>query len=337
MYPILETWVVYEHRFNELASKFWGLDYTTAEGIVPFHEPSPYSIDDGATEPYQKGQYYPDMTSSEVTQFYAKKLGYDSVFTTNFQSTMENLNRGVLQWIEIMHGYQSGSGIVSFWKDNKKEENPWRGYEQGGSTKNPDTLTFMRIFGYDILPSEIFGSDGIVIAGIGQFQTQEYNGEQIDDALENVHSAGFMGGSCLIGNTVLHLALIRHGFVYQVIDPWISSWYSAYGFQIFIRELALGATLGEAYDEMIRHMGILYMTNGWWWDTSENIEYFGDPDLRVYSPYNGWDKPSVLSSDLIIDGHSLLMAKDHGKGTPGFEAILLIAGMLVLAVFRKRK
>ena len=338
IYPILESHVVYEHRFNEVTSKRWGIDYISASGIIPFHDPSPDGVDMDVNSPYEPGQFYPDMTSSEILTFYAQKLGYDSVFTTNFPTTIKNLNDGVLMWIEVMHGLQLDSGSVAFWKDQKHESNPWRGYEQGGSTENPDTLTFMKNIGVDILPSSVAGNDGIVIAYVGQLQTEAVHGEEIDEALENVHSAGFLAGSCLISNTLLHLALVRHGFVYQVIDPWVTSWYATFGFEMFLREWIKGATLGEAYWELIRHVGIQYLDENGWWDTSENIEYFGDPDLVPFTPFKAWKKPPVLSLEGDIDGHTLLEATKHPGKTPGFEAAIILISMLVVLVgTRKRR
>lgn len=337
MYPILESHICYEHRFNELTYQRWGVQYEAASGIVPFYEPSPNKIDEGSNIPYKEGIYYPDMTSSEITSFYTQKLGYDSVYTTNFPSTIENLNRGVLYWIEVMHGLQTDSGSISFWKDQKYETNPWRGYEQGGSTENPDTLTFMKNAGFDILPSTVAGNDGIVIAYVGQLQTEQVYGDQLMEALDNVHSACFMGGSCLIANTLLHLSLIRSGFVYQIVDPWVTSWYGSFGFLMYLREVAQGATAGEAYGEMIRHVGIEYMNDDYWWDTSENIEYFGDPDLVAYSPYGGWEKPTAYTTTETINGHSLSEAIKHPSQTPGFEAIFVVLILGLLVAIRKRK
>jgi len=342
-YPILETWVTHEYRFNERGSEYWGLDYVSAQGVTPYHEPSPYPIDDGATRPYQPGQYYPDMTMSEVTNFYAKKMGFNSIYSTNFHSTMENLNQGVLLWIEMAHGFHHDTGLLGFWRVNHKESNPWRGYEPGGSTKNPDTYLLGRTFGYNIVPSKAVGMyDGLVITDLPQqyIQTKFYTGEEIYDALENAHSASFMGGSCLISNTLLHLALIRHGFIFQVIDPWSTSWYSTFGFQVFVRELVFGKTVGEAYAEMISHMGVEYLTEQWWWDMWENIEYFGDPDLKIYSPYDSWEKPNLLSCDMIVGGHFLGMPNhDNDKNSiPGFETIYIVGVIAIMVFFyRKRK
>ena len=107
--------------------------------------------------------------------------------------------------------------------------------------------------------------------------------------------------------------LVRHGSVFQVQDPWPTSWYGAVWRQSIPRDIALGYTVGEAYARGISHVGTLYITDPpqWWWDTAENVVYFGDPDLRVfvpsteYSDANHWEKPDALRYDeaLIIDGH----------------------------------
>ncbi|PKK85554.1 MAG: hypothetical protein CVT48_04905 [Thermoplasmata archaeon HGW-Thermoplasmata-1] len=345
-YPVLQTWVCYEHRFNERASSYWGLDYTTADGITPFKQASPYPIDMGCNMPYATGQFYPDMSCSNVVPFYLNKLGYDSVFSTAFDPVMENINRGVLMWIEVMHGGQSGSGVVGFWYDEAQpEKNPWRCYEEFGSTSEPDSMSINKQVPLDVVPSNpATGYDGVVITVVSQFsQTTTKSGYDFDTALDNAYSAGFMGGSCLISNTLLHLSLVRHGFVFQVIDPWVTSWYSAFAFEMIPRYMAMGDTIGEAYEKSILHVGIGYMADSWWWDISENVEFFGDPDLKVYSPNFGWDEPEVVSLEYLssVSGRKALADESGAKDkTPGFEAVTMIAGALVVAVIaamRRRK
>jgi len=350
---ILESWVSYNHRFNERASEYWGCDYEGASGVTPFRTPSDDPIDDGVNSAYgQTGSYWPDITSSEVFTFYAKKGGYESAYTTNFDTTMENLNRGVLLWMEVMHGGNRGAGIVGFWDDSKNEPNPWRGYESGGATDNPDTVTMSKNTGADIRPG--YGPltdvglipehhDGIVIALAQQVQTVSYDGYDFDDALENLHSAGFNGGSCLISNTLLHMSLIRHGSVYQVIDPWLTSWYSGFACEIFVRALIQNATVGEAYTEGIGHVGILYLTGQWWWDIYENLVYFGDPDLKLYLPTLAWDKPVPLPAGEVIDGHAVFGARSHPHAigsTTLYEAMIvamIIFGAVTFFIFHRRR
>jgi len=286
-YPVLQTWVSYAYKFNEKASGYWGLNYTTTSGITPYWDESNESIDEGVS---RSGMYYPDMDPSEVMPKYMEEMGYSSVFTTNLRATAENLNRGVLLWAEVMHGGNRGYGTVGFWSLNNDERNPWRAYEYLGSTEDPDTMAMSRVSGMDANK----GGDGIVIAIWEQTPaTQGVDGVALDRNLDNLYSAGFLGGSCLIAHTYLQLALIRHGTSFQIIDPWLTSWYTSFGFELIARELAAGKAIAEAYDEAIREVGISYLSDGWWWDIYENVVYYGDPALRVYAPAHSWEKPQT--------------------------------------------
>ena len=306
--PVLQSWVSYQHRFNERGSQYWVTKYETADGIVPFDTPSDNPIDDGCNGNHKSGQYWPDLTVSEVVPFYAEKAGYASVFSTNFDITMSNLNKGAVMWLEIMHGGNGGSGVVGFWNSNQPETNPWRGYEKGyGSTIDPDSMRMDKNTGADLEP----GYDGIVIAIAEQLtQTEGKNGYDFDNGMKNIHSVGFSAGSCLIANTYLHLSLVRHGGVFQIIDPWLTSWYCGFAIETFARDIALGYSVGEAYERAISHVGILYLTNQWWWDIFENVVYFGDPDLHVYSPKYSWNEPAFFEGQ-SVSGHSIAGASDH--------------------------
>lgn len=320
-YPITQSWVSFQHRFNERASVYWGCDYITADGITPYKTKSNNPIDDGVNAKYnQDGSYWPDMTMADVVPFYAEKVGCDSVYSTNFDITMDNLNRGSIMWLEGMHGgSRSGLGVVGFWNPDQTETNPWRGYEKGGGTEEnaadesgPDTMTMEENTAADVTPATRDRHDGVVIAIAEQAtQTTSYDGYDFDNSLKNIHSAGFSGTSCLIANTFLHLSLIRHGSVFQVIDPWLTSWYSAFAVETFLRDIALGDSVGEAYEKGIRHVGIQYLTNSWWWDIFENVVYFGDPDLRVFTPKYSWDKPETLEFGSNIGGHNPFGASSH--------------------------
>lgn len=344
-YPVLQTWVSYQHRFNERASKYHGINYTGADGITPFWSPSDNPVDNDVNARYGRpGCYYPDMTNSEVVPFYMNKLGYSNVYSTNFEATMENLNRGVMMWIEVMHGGNAGGGTVGFWGTAGKavEENPWRGYEEGGDTFEPDTMAESKQAGVDVVPSpkgagEVTGHDGVVITIAAQFaQTTSKSGSQIDEALENIHSAGVVAGSCLIAYTPLHMSLVRHGSVFQVIDPWLTSWYCAFAIATFGRDLASGDTVGEAYEKGIRHVGIEYLTGQWWWDIYENVVYFGDPELRLYSPLHSWEKPVAISPE---EAQAMVAGTGAVDETPGFGAVLIVAALAMMAALmtvRKR-
>ncbi|MCK4613616.1 MAG: hypothetical protein KAU14_02335, partial [Thermoplasmata archaeon] len=329
--PVLNTWVSYQHRFNERASIYWGCDYTGPAGITPGKTESGDPIDEGNSNYYDDGKYYyPDMTTSEVVPFYSEKAGYDTVHATSFERTMENLNKGALIWFEGMHGghdHYEESGLVGFWNAEGRtwrdipipaqiEKNPWRGYEKGGATEEgmegtgPDTITMSKQAGADLVPaSQLPGTlyenhDGVIIAIAEQStQTAYYTGYDFDDSLGNIHSVGMNAGSCLIADTYLHLTMVRHGSAFQVIDPWLTSWYSAFAMEMFIRDIALGKTIGEAYANGIHQVGIEYLTQQWWWDIFENVVYFGDPDLRVYTPRFHWEEPEAVSLENDIDGH----------------------------------
>jgi hypothetical protein len=326
-YPLLQSWVSYDHRFNERGSLYWGADYVTADGITPYRSNSDNPIDEGGK--------WPDITTSEVVPYYAEKAGYSSVFSTNFDVTMDNLNQGAIMWLEVMHGGSRDSGVVGFWNPDQIEPNPWRGYEDGGSTFEPDTKVMSKNTGLDYITNPFatdYLHDGVIICILTQAtQTVSKNGYDFDNAMENLHSLGFSAGSCLIANTYLHLSMVRHGSVFQVIDPWLTSWYCGFAIQTFVRDIALGYTVGEAYERGIRHVGIEYLTGQWWWDIFENVVYYGDPDLRVYSPKYSWEEPEPLPAGTTIDGHSPFGAKGHPHAIQStfLLEVLLFAGIFV--------
>jgi hypothetical protein len=354
-FNVLQSWVSYQHRFNELASKYWGCDYVTATGITPFRTPT---NDEGVQDLYG---VWPDLTDTEIVPFYLDQLGYTSVFTTNFDKTMENLNRGTIMWLEVMHGGNSGGGVVGFWKEGQLEENPWRGYEENamtlrGSTADPDVVSMNRNIGLDLQPGfspktqlEIIPEthDGVIIALAQQEQTNYVVGVDFDNAMENIHSMGFNGGSCLIANTYLHTSLVRHGSVFQVIDPWLTSWYSAFAMETFVRDIILGYSVGEAYERGIAHVGVQYLTEGWWWDIFENLVYYGDPDLHVFVPNDPWDEPAPLTYEksAVISGHAPFGANEHPNAIEdisgaemGFYASMFIIILVIgVAYFRRQK
>jgi hypothetical protein len=142
------------------------------------------------------------------------------------------------------------------------------------------------------------------------------NAQEIEQGLGNLHSLGFITSICQTSNTYLHLMMIRHGSVFQVQDPWPTSWYGAVWRQSIPRDIILGYTVGEAYARGIAHVGTLYLADPpqWWWDTMENVVYFGDPDLRMYVPdtaysdQNHWrqddTEPLRYDATILIDGHA---------------------------------
>ena len=338
--PVLQTWVSYQHRFNERGGKYWGAEYVTATGITPF-----YTRSDNELE-IPLGGVYPDLSSSIVIPYYLETAGYGTMYTTNFETSMENINRGAIMWLEVMHGGNRDSGIVGFWDEGQPESNPWRGYEENamtlrGSTADPDTVSMNKKIGLDLQPGfsgilpdgPVETHDGVIIAIAQQQQTVSYNGLDFDDAMANLHSMGFSAGSCLIANTYLQLALVRHGSVFQIIDPWLTSWYSCFAMEMFVRDLILGYNVGEAYTHGIEHVGIQYLTEKWWWDIFENVVYFGDPDLRVYTPMHEWERPTILKRGIDIAGHVPSGVSSHPyaiKDTTAQEAALFGTGIVIL-------
>lgn len=354
-FAVVQSWVSYQYKFNEQASEYWGTPYTTRTGITPYFDSSSATDPDGI----DPGGVYPDLDSSEIVPHYLDHLGYGQAFSTTFEKTTENLNRGAIMWLEVMHGGHTNSGVVGWWDErNAVEENPWRGYEEmgvpfagtnlmrlRGATDDPDVVTMSKHIGLDVTPG--FGPqtelgiiperhDGVVIAIAQQGQTEySENGLVMDEAFENLHSMGFSGGSCLIANTYLHLMMVRHGSVFQVIDPWLTSWYSAFAMNMFLRDLYYGYSVGEAYERGISHVGIEYLVDGWWWDIFENLVYYGDPDIHIYSPKHAWDEPESLPKGTAVGGHAPFGADDHpramGKGLIWDIALFLVMAGIVSA------
>lgn len=236
------------------------------------------------------------------------------------------------------------------------EENPWRGYDwQMGSTYEPDTMSMdikgflpytnlnipfmpamgltwvlarkpIREFINSILPIDLFEVDNLydgVTGAIGQSKAPlvNKNATQIEENLGNLHSSGFITSICQTSNTYLHLMMIRHGSVFQVQDPWPTSWYGAVWRQSIPRDIILGDTVGEAFTKGMSHVGPLYLSEQWWWDDAENVVYFGDPDLRMfvpstdYSDKNYWIqedvKPIRYDKELNINGHMPFGATEY--------------------------
>jgi hypothetical protein len=119
--------------------------------------------------------------------------------------------------------------------------------------------------------------------------------------------------------------MVRHGSIFQVIDPWATSWYGSFWAETIPRDIICGDTAGEAYVKGISHVGILYVTEPpqFWWDITENVCFFGDPDLRPfvpknkYSEANYWErddtKPATYDEELNINGHMPFGATSHPR------------------------
>ncbi len=337
-YPITMTWASYQHRFNERAADYWGCKYTTRTDITPYETPSDESIDPNGV--------WPDIHTSEIVPYYSEECGYGSVYTTAVDQTCENMNRGSVLWLEVMHGGNRKGGIVGFWDTEQKEENPWRGYEEvfpiegsryggDGATGDPDVISMSRQIGIDAGILGVTGPggfvethDGIIIAIVQQWQTVYVDGFMLDERWENLHSMGFSGGSCLIANSYMHTTMVRHGMVFQVVDPWLTSWYSTFAMECFMRDFALDPdmTVGKAYTNAISHVGILYLIDGWWWDIYENLVFYGDPDMKVWTPQYGWNMSTHMAAGTSVDGHNIYGAKGHPNE---IQANFLIVGVIV--------
>jgi hypothetical protein len=339
-YPVAFTWACYLYKFNERAAEYWGAEYQAADGTVPGVTSSDHPFDNGVL---------PDICEDEFEE-YSRQAGYGEAESAGYDATVENLNRGVVMWYETMHGSNGGSGFLGWWcSDKNSEANPHRAYEEYpqnlmGSTDDPDVVTLDKYTGLDttpcvgpITPIGLLPErhDGVVIAYINQDpQTFGVRGLGLDADLGNIHTMGLVAGSCSISNTFLQLSLVRHGCVFQIIDPWLTSWYVQIGSEIFYRDVAYGGcTVGEAYDAALSKVGSKYVTEEFWWDHWENIVFFGDPDIRVYTPNDPFPRPMAEQSNLVIEGHSLMGAGDHPSsisGSAGWAAIQWV-GVLLLA------
>jgi len=337
--PVAFTWACYLYKFNERASEYWGAKYVARDGSIPGESSS--------SHPWDKG-VMPDL-SEDVYQTYSMQAGYGEAEAAGYDATVENLNRGCVMWIETMHGGSRGGGILGWWSDAEKEPNPRRGYEevQGrlvGSTEDPDVVTMGKytgmdntpctgpVAGFDILPER---HDGVVIAYNQQSQTMAVYGPDLDADLEDIHSLGLFAGSCSISNTFLHLSLIRHGSSFQIIDPWLTSWYCELAQEVFYRDVGYGEmTVGEAYQDAISLVGSEYVTQDFWWDHWENVVFFGEPDMRVYTPFRPIPRPDVLAEDATYGGHAVMVASGHPAAVSGEFAwtALAGAGVALLAV-----
>jgi hypothetical protein len=141
------------------------------------------------------------------------------------------------------------------------------------------------------------------------------------------------------------------------MDPWPTSWYGSVWAQSVPRDIILGDTVGEAFNKGISHVGILYLTEPpqWWWDNSECVCYYGDPDLRMFVPttdysYNNhWveedTEPLRYNEYLSINGHTPFGATKYPNAKEGkynismffIIALIVIILIVVIAVFIYKK
>ena len=137
---------------------------------------------------------------------------------------------------------------------------------------------------------------------------------------------------------------MRHGSVFQIIDPWLTSWYSSFAMEMFAKDQATGGyTVGESYVRGITHVGIQYLVDGWWWDIFENLVYYGDPDLIMYTPNNAWSKPVALPAGTTINGHCFSGAASHPYSIGAISTtwivifVLLLVGVIAAAIYIIRR
>jgi len=213
----------------------------------------------------------------------------------------------------------------------------------------------------DWLADSSYYKDGLIIAHTITVSATAHKmtGVALDGNLTNVHSCGWINTACLPAYKFLHLTMVRHGSPFQVIDPWPTSWYGTWWSQTIPRDLVLGDTIGEAYMKGMQHVGIQYISEPaeFWWDVSNNVCLFGDPDLRPlvpgteYSNKNYWERkdtrPLDYDESFDVDGHMPYGATGHpnAQEPPSFleqyymyiiiAAIIIIAALII--VRRKKK
>jgi hypothetical protein len=411
-YPVLHSYMCYNHRLNYVFDKYYGFQYECRDDIIPGVSASPYAIDEGVV-PGETGAVWPDFSATITNPFYAEKGGFSNVYSTSYTPIVENLNRGMLLWNCGTHGAAGNSGFLVTWPENgiasiaginlpfnlfgfEKEGNPWRGYDfLMGSTETPDSMTmnahgiipgmignpnmdglfplgwdytinekpyrqnlfklisYIPVLGRIIenrpwLMDSSYFKDGIIGAKLASFihVPNQLTGLNIDEDLENLYSMGWILTACLPAYKYLHMTMVRHGSAFQVMDPWPTSWY-AYWSNTMPRDIIIGDTIGEAYTKGISHVGKIFATDPpkWWWDTAQNVVYYGDPDLRMlvpgteYSEKNHWTqedvKPILYDSELNINGHMPFGATDYPherEPEPLIPIWLLVVVIIILII-----
>jgi len=220
-------------------------------------------------------------------------------------------------------------------------------------------LPIIKYFMPDWLKDSSYYKDGVVIAGLFSILATPdalLTGYNLDKELKNLYSCGWINTACLPAYKYIHLAMIRHGSPFQVTDPWVTSWYT-YWSVTMPRDIVLGDTVGQAYTKGISHVGILYITNPpqFWWDASQNVCYFGDPDQRLYVPDttysedNYWTMEETESirydEETRINGHMPFGAtgypheKEPKTFLDNYLFLIIIIILILIAIFAiiKRK
>ncbi|MCD6380901.1 MAG: hypothetical protein J7L50_01060, partial [Candidatus Odinarchaeota archaeon] len=223
------------------------------------------------------------------------------------------LNEGVALWYYADHGGQGytywnykpfGPGILGICYN----DTDWRAYEDGGSADNPDT-----------------NNDGIV--NPREMIVDDIWGNELDENLENVHSAICVFMACLVGSSQIPIILMKHGALAVTAD--IRTLYFGYGYApaLFVKELYSGKTLGQALVIAINETSYNYYTGY----VSKKISFFddvlgflsyircpafggisvqyvlyGDPKLILIDPVESDEPQAISPSDISLEsGHSL--------------------------------
>jgi len=98
-------------------------------------------------------------------------------------------------------------------------------------------LPLLRLFAPDWLKDTEDYYDGLIISSmLSKFGCSWYKGAAFNERLDNVHSTGLVFSPCLLAGKYFHLAMVRHGSSFQVIDPWATSWYSSFYLQTIPRD-----------------------------------------------------------------------------------------------------
>ena len=104
----------------------------------------------------------------------------------------------------------------------------------------------------------------------------------------------------------------------------------------------MGYTIGQAYELGVRAVGPELLVDHWWWDTLENVCFYGDPDLRVYIPSteysnaNHWNytdvQPISYDASFDINGHNPfgVTSYPHETSKPLLSKFYVLVMLLVI-------
>ena len=216
------------------------------------------------------------------------------------------LNDGVALWYYADHGGQG----YTWW--NYKPFGPgalgicyndtgWRAYEVNGSADNPDTDGDGIVNPWDMIVDDVWGTE-------------------LDENLENVHSAVCVFMACLVGSSQIPVILMRHGALAVTAD--IRTLYFGYGYApaLFVKELYSGKTFGEALLKAINETSYNYYAGcvskiinfdsyircPVFGGVSVQYVLYGDPKLALIDPTE-WSEPDARNPlDVsLASGHVL--------------------------------